>query len=708
MGRIWAGGLLTAVSVVALAQQARAQEIALDGIVVTSTETSEAAVDTLSASSVVERETLDQFGAQTVTDAVRDIPGVTTQVNQDDPATAVNIRGLQDFGRVNVMVDGARQNFQRSGHNANGFFYLDPEFISTIDITRGPTSTVYGSGAIGGVAAFSTMGLNDVLDAGEKYGVLQRAGIGTNGAGTFTSTAGGVRVTNDFDLFGQFVARDTDKFDDGNGDVVEDSAWKDYGASAKFAIRPAQGAEITGSLLQQHFYDYVSGLGTDSEPRREGETDADTYTLGFNYTSPDNPLIDFSSKIYSTSTETRQDQIEPLEDPQPWRNFKIETTGFDVFNTSRVNTGLVAHKITYGVDGFMDEVNVVDPFSTAALFTPSGERTVWGGFIEDEAKITSWLRVIGAVRYDSYKLEGGGFESDGEHVSPRGTVAVTPVQGLELYGTWAEGYRAPAVTETLVAGAHPQIDIGIGLADLFTFLPNPGLMPEIGQNKELGVNLKYDNVLKQGDKLRGKASVFRNDVEDYIDLVAFGPPTTVTFCPAPVPGCPPVPTVTIPFNDYSLVQYQNIGDAKIDGVEVELAYDWGDGYINVSATHISGKAEDGSKLASIPPDWGSATLGLRFLESKLVLGTRVTIVDGKTYTGAGNALFGTLLSSDAYTLVDLFGSYNFTKWTSLDLTVSNVGDVDYNRYLDSDNSAGIQGRMALTVKLGEDGFDFAK
>ena len=98
---------------------------------------------------------------QTIADSVVGIPGVATQGNADDPGQAINIRGLQDFGRVNVTVDGARQNFQKSGHNANGQFYLDPEFLSRIDITRGPSATVFGSGAIGGVAAFTT---RDVID----------------------------------------------------------------------------------------------------------------------------------------------------------------------------------------------------------------------------------------------------------------------------------------------------------------------------------------------------------------------------------------------------------------------------------------------------------------------------------------------------------------------------------------------------------------
>ena len=38
------------------------------------------------------------------------------------------------FGRVNILVDGARQDYQISGHNANGTFYFDPQLISQADV----------------------------------------------------------------------------------------------------------------------------------------------------------------------------------------------------------------------------------------------------------------------------------------------------------------------------------------------------------------------------------------------------------------------------------------------------------------------------------------------------------------------------------------------------------------------------------------------
>ncbi len=87
----------------------------------------------------------------------------------------------------------------------------------------------------------------------------------------------------------------------------------------------------------------------------------------------------------------------------------------------------------------------------------------------------------------------------------------------------------------------------------FCFLPNPNLRPEVGKNKEAGFNLKYNDVLAAGDSFRGKFNVFRNDVTDYIDLVAFGTPVVV-------PG----------FGSFfPFLQYQNIAKARIQGFEAE-------------------------------------------------------------------------------------------------------------------------------------------
>lgn len=719
---------LTAISGFALAQDATP----LDGVVVTTSKTPRKAVDTPSASSAAGSHAprkaapvapqpgpaappaqaeefptttaaIDGFGAsgkssfdriqpQSVTDIVRDIPGVTTSIAPNDPAQSLNIRGLQDFGRVNVLVDGARQNFQRSGHNANGSFYLEPEFLSSVDITRGPTANVYGSGAIGGVAAFTTRGIDDILLAGEQSAIVQKFGYGSNGAGFLSSTSAGIRVGPNVDLFGQFVSRDTGTYENGDGVRVPDTGYEDYGGLAKIAIRPAAGHEFTGSALVQR-YDFINSIqatGAPAPTRRDSEVAAETYTLGYTYASPSNPLIDFSSKVYYTTTTTDQLQIEPVRPIPPTRFFEIETTGIDVHNTSRFSSGPLRHRLTYGVDAFEDRVSVIDTFSTAALFTPSGERTVWGTFIEDEVQITPFMRVIGALRYDSYELEGLDTAKDGDRVSPKATLAVTPLKGIELFGTYAEGYRSPALTETVISGAHPP-------PAAFEFLPNPDLDPEVGKTKEFGVNMKYDDIFRRGDKLRGKLAVFRNDVEDFIDLVQSGPPVTSFVCgPTPFPGAPPECFVTVP----AFAQYQNIAQARIEGLELELGYDWGAGFVNVAGTINDGEnRETGKGLITVPPDRLSTTVGLRFLNGRLVAGTRLHFVDASDRDAPQLAAAAVFLPTDGYTLVDLFASYQFNDWASADLAVNNVTDRQYRKYLDQDDSSGLQARAALTMKL---------
>ena len=115
-------------------------EIALDTITVTTTKTEDKVIDSLSGSSVVTSVELERFQPNRLSDALNAVPGLNVQEDADDPSSVINVRGLQDFGRVNVMIEGARQNFQRSGHGGNGQVYLEPSLIKSADVTRGPVA----------------------------------------------------------------------------------------------------------------------------------------------------------------------------------------------------------------------------------------------------------------------------------------------------------------------------------------------------------------------------------------------------------------------------------------------------------------------------------------------------------------------------------------------------------------------------------------
>ena len=88
-------------------------------------------------SSVVSRDEINLQAGQETDDLLRGVPGTSTANNPQNPGVAVNIRGFEGSGRVNMMIDGVRQNFRCTGHEAQGFAYVDPAFLSEIDLTRG-------------------------------------------------------------------------------------------------------------------------------------------------------------------------------------------------------------------------------------------------------------------------------------------------------------------------------------------------------------------------------------------------------------------------------------------------------------------------------------------------------------------------------------------------------------------------------------------
>ena len=177
---------------------------------------------------------------------------------------SINIRGLQDFGRVAVVVDGARQNYQRTGHNANGSFFLDPELVGGVDVVRGPTANIYGSGAIGGVVSFRTKDINDVVRPGERWGVDMTGSYGTNNGRGLGSIFGGVRVNPNVDIFGGAVYRTQGNYKDGNGTEIGNTGNELAGGLMKLTVRPAEGHEIKlGGVFQDYQYS-----DRPAEPRR--------------------------------------------------------------------------------------------------------------------------------------------------------------------------------------------------------------------------------------------------------------------------------------------------------------------------------------------------------------------------------------------------------------------------------------------------------
>lgn len=712
IGRI--RGLLTAVIVVgATVGSAKAQFIIdLDTITVLATKTDEKAIDSLAGVSIITAEEAEEILPDRFSDVLEGVPGVWTQTNADDPGTSISIRGLQDFGRVAVVVDGARQNFQVSGHSADGKFYFDPEMFSTVEVSRGPVSNIYGSGAIGGVVSITTKEAEDILAGGERFGGSIKGMIGSNSEDLLGSAFVAARPNEDVEFVAGVANRDSGDYVDGNGDTVLDTGYWMTSELAKLALRPGDGHEIKLSVinLDTEFDTIDPDNPPDHDPTGPGiefgnDVATTTATAKYAYLSPDNPWIDFESSLYWS--HTRQDQVVkdryvinfgplfPGETDSCARHcadftgpvgtesyYDLTTIGLDVNNSSRFDAYGLQHTLTVGGDFFDDDVDTGgDEFGLAHIdeesynSTPSGERQVGGAFVQWKGEYRTWLEIIGAFRYDAFHMEGGGNESDGQRLSPKFTVGVTPFDGFTIYGLYAEGYRAPAVTEAFVTGYHPGA--------FFQYLSNPGLKPEIGRTFEAGINYERDGLLAPGDQLRVKANAFLNNVDDFIDFRDLSSSPDCTF--APDPSEP---------NVYSCWGYVNVAKARITGFEIEGTYDAGTWFAGFSGTILDGEDVDtGERLYSVMPGEIMIQAGARFFDETLTIAPNWRYVTGVDDEDPDT-------DYDDYHLLGLTVSYQPNERITASLAVDNILNEFYTPYLQNLPGRGIAVKGALEVKFG--------
>lgn len=111
--------------------------IKLDNITVTASQIQQGdwVYSSPSSVSVISKKQIEDRPPKHIADVLELTTGVYSSVSQQDPSLSVNIRGIQDYGRVNMNIDGMRQNFQKSGHGQrNGSMYIDSELLSGVEI----------------------------------------------------------------------------------------------------------------------------------------------------------------------------------------------------------------------------------------------------------------------------------------------------------------------------------------------------------------------------------------------------------------------------------------------------------------------------------------------------------------------------------------------------------------------------------------------
>lgn len=647
------------------------------------------------ASSSVSGAQLQEIPETATSDILLDIPGVYFQ-NTGAPGLSVSVRGLQDFGRINVMIDGASQDFMVSGHGANSSVYIDPALLAGVDVTRGTVSTADGAGAIGGVVNLRTLDVDDILLPNQQYGAITTDLYGTNQYDGSGMIAAGARASPQLGVMGAFSVRSSGTYEDGDGNTVANTGQHLQSGLVKADIVP--GADQT---LQLGGIFYHNTFGTDAEDLTLDDTvESTTATAKYHWAPSGDSLIDLDAE--GSYTGTRLDDLSPAflgvtEASPDNTHYDLNTEGIEVDNTSRTPLGAASLALNYGAEYRHDAETTADTTGDAG-FTPSGARAIASGFTQETL---DWnvVQLIGAVRYDSYSLNGSGVNETGGitslpagpftidesagAASPKVTLAVNPLAPWMLYGSYGLGFRPPALTETLMEGAHPGLDF-------LRFVPNPDLEPERTHGWEFGSKFASSDLIAKGDTLSLKVDYFRTGIRNYIDETL-------------VPSSAIDPTTGIPIDGYF---YENLaGTTVTKGLEFEGEYDVRVLFIRLAYSNIETQLGTPDytgfdAIVTAPPrSVFSSTVGLRLFSGKLILGERTRAVSRTT--GELDPDTGLVTTVPGYGVEDLFGSYQALDDFKLFASVENVGNREYfDDALATVPSPGRMVKVGFTAALG--------
>lgn len=205
------------------------------------------------------RETIERFRGTQAGDIFKSTAGVINGDNRNSGALDLNIRGMQGFNRVPVVIDGSQQQVTvyRGYAGVAGRSYIDPDMIGGISIEKGPSAGAEGVGAIGGVVSMRTLNAEDIIRGDKDWGIRLKGGFSDNSTsppppftvgglrdgGRFVTDCGGGRTCTKQPVpssFGDDTGMDrpsTGKPTGGSGSLAVAKRWEQFELVGVYARR---------------------------------------------------------------------------------------------------------------------------------------------------------------------------------------------------------------------------------------------------------------------------------------------------------------------------------------------------------------------------------------------------------------------------------------------------------------------------------------
>lgn len=587
----------------------------LNPLVVTASRSEHSLADAPASVSVITAEQIKARGAGNLLEALRGVPGLSLNGRQVGGRKTLSIRGAEDRHTL-VLIDGRRisSTDDTIGHSDYQYGWVAMEQIERIEVVRGPMSALYGSEAVGGVINIITRKGGQQWHGGAS--VRGELGEGPAGDGHQMSASASGPLGEWFDLALGVEDRRRAPTPRPENKATSDIEGQDrQSGNLRLGFTPGEGQRLQLDMLRSE------------ETRRRHEQNTrlparpyylDTYDLQRRQDAltwqADWSLLRSELRYSEAEFEVNNKRSNNIAPTRPQR---LEDRVWDGNLAFALGD---SHSLTLGAERREEFLE------NAGLTGGSDSALHKALYVQDEIALADdWALTLG-TRLDHHAIFGS--ES-----SPRAYLVWRASPELTIKGGYGEAFRAPTLKQI-----SPNY---VGAEGPHTFLGNADIQPETSRSWEIGADWR-------DEQSAYTATLFRSEIKDliYYNLLRRVGPR-------------------------SIYQYDNISEARIDGLEVALRRALGGGFsLASSMTWLDARDRDSDDKLTGRPEF-SATPSLAWQQGAWGAELEWQYIGQQTLQNAA----GQLKRAPAYSLVNLSGSYRVDEHLTLRAGLNNAGDL---------------------------------
>ncbi|MBL0154802.1 MAG: TonB-dependent receptor [Chitinophagaceae bacterium] len=688
---------------------------------------------------VITKNTIANYNSQNAGDLLINTGNVFVQKSQQGGSSPV-IRGFE-ASRVLLVVDGMRMNnaIYRSGHLQN-IITVDQNMLEQAEVMYGPSSTIFGSDALGGIVHFRT-----------KTPQLSSGKMLATGAGFVRYSSANSEKTVHADLslggqkFGWLQSYTYSDFGDMKMGDSYPSKYPGFGRRSQY-IASINGIDSVVNNSNDRIQKFSGYSQWDiSQKLLYKPNDKVSHLLNFQYSSSsDVPRYDrlqdtrnFGGSIGTTlryaewfyGPQTRflgayelsvakagfLDEIKlnlNYQDVKESRQQR-EYRRYDRFDSRREHVKVAAfnldgkktwggNSIVFGIDGQLNDVKSVADrtnLTTGAVTKldtryPDGKNTMnfFGVYAQHSLKMKKekWILNDG-IRFQTVSLKSNIVDNSffnfpfteikQSPVAVTGNIGLTYLSGqtTRITGNFSSGFRAPNIDDVTKIFESSSVSKRL-------VIPNPDIKPEYTYNFDLGLTKNFASAVRF--ELNGFYTIFNN---------------ALSTAPFKLNG-----QDSVVYNgvNSAIFASQNINKANVLGFSTRLKFNFSKtvSFDNtLSYTYGRFRNPDGSKkpMDHIPPVFGKTSL--QYKQKALAL-ELYGMFNGwkkiKDYNpdGEDNGQYATADGMPSWFTLNWRGNYSFKKYLSIQAGIENILDRNYRYFASGFSAPGRNFILALRVK----------